>query len=115
MTGDTASADFPSVWPVQTGLNGAGDAFVVSLNATGTALNYSTWLGGSGLETGYGIALDSSRTAYVVGYTTSSDFPVTAGATRPVRAGGSDAFVVKLAGSVSLTIGPIWFNGRLPQ
>ena len=67
ITGDTASADFPSVRPVQTGLNGAGDAFVASLNATGTALNYSTWLGGSGLETGYGIALDISRTAYVAG------------------------------------------------
>lgn len=57
-----------------------GDAFITEVNSTGTAVLYSTYLGGSGGDTGYSIALDSSNNAYVAGYTYSTDFPTTAGA-----------------------------------
>jgi hypothetical protein len=64
ITGSTASADFPTAFPLQTALKGNQDAFVVKLNAGGTGLIYSTYLGGSGgaisyPETGAGIAVDA--------------------------------------------------------
>src|SRR5437899_453391 len=59
---------------------GTFDAFVSKLNPTGTALVYSTYLGGSGKEFGNGIAVDATGDVYIVGQTFSSDFPVTAGA-----------------------------------
>ena len=97
ITGDTASTDFPKTSDaIQTTVNGVFNAFVTRLNATGTALGYSTYVGGSGFETGYGIALDLSGGAYVAGYTVSPDFPVTSGSAQATLAGGSDAFVLKM-------------------
>ncbi len=61
-----------------------GDAFVTKLNAAGSALVYSTHLGGSAWDVGTGIAVDSSGNAYVTGTTYSSDFP-TANAFQPAR------------------------------
>ena len=73
------------------------DAFVTKLNATGTALVYSTYLGGSGDDHGIVIAVDASGNAYVTGHTASSNFPTTAGAYQAVYGGGRyDAFVTKL-------------------
>ena len=74
------------------------------MNANGTALEYSTYVGGSGFETGYGIALDLSGGAYVAGYTVSPDFPVTSGSAQTTLAGGSDAFVLKMMSAPSLSI-----------
>jgi hypothetical protein len=102
VTGETESTDFPTTpGAFQTTSRGGvgGDAFVSKLNATGTALVYSTYLGGSGSEVGYGIAVDSSGDAYVTGYTDSSDFPITPGAFQTTSAGGPDVFVAKLNGS----------------
>lgn len=82
ITGGTLSADFPTVNPLQGGLGvGAGgtayqNAFVVEINSTGTAMLYSTYLGGSYYDQGEGIAVDSSGDAYVAGYTYSPDFPI---------------------------------------
>ncbi len=64
------------------------NAFVSKLNSSGSALVYSTYLGGSGGDVGNGIALDSSGNAYVTGYTDSSDFPTTAGAFQTTLRGG---------------------------
>ena len=75
ITGSTSSSDFP-VGALQGSLlnSSFGNAFVTKLNATGSALVYSTYLGGTGGEQGTGIAVDSSGNAYVSGSTGSTDF-----------------------------------------
>jgi hypothetical protein len=100
--GTTASFDFPTTpdafQPAFAG--GAQDAFVTKLNRRGTALLYSTYLGGSGLDTGFGgvgLAVDEDGNAYVTGATNSPDFPTTPGAFQTAFAGGAfDSFVAKL-------------------
>jgi uncharacterized protein (TIGR03437 family) len=83
VAGVTQSADFPvtpSAFQRTQHANGQTTAFVSKLNPSGTALIYSTYLGGSSQETAYGLSVDSSGNAYVVGQTASKDFPTTAGA-----------------------------------
>jgi hypothetical protein len=98
VTGETRSSDFPTtVGAFDTTYNGgASDAFVVKLNAAGSALTYATFLGGSSDDEGWGIAIDASGAAYVTGWTQSSDFPTTGGAFDPSFNGYYDAFVAKL-------------------
>jgi hypothetical protein len=72
------------------------DVFVTKLNATGTALVYSTYIGGRGGEDGFGIAVDGSGNAYVTGYTYSPNYPVTPAAFQTTKGGGMDVFVTKL-------------------
>jgi len=80
ITGLTSSADFPTKNSLQDPDDGSGDAFVTKLNAEGSDLVYSTYLGGGATDGGAGIAVDSASNAYVVGNTNSADFPTTAGA-----------------------------------
>jgi len=98
--GETGSTDFPvAQGSFDTTFNGSSDAFVVKLNAAGTALVYSTFLGGGSGDTGWGIAVDSSGSAYVTGWTHSPDFPVTPGSFDTTHNGGAneaDGFVAKL-------------------
>jgi hypothetical protein len=97
VTGNTRSANFPTVNAVESAPAGQGDAFVAKLDPTGSTLLYSTYLGGSAFDSGFGIAVDSSGSAYVSGDTGSSDFPVTPGAFQSSWAGGtSDIFLTKL-------------------
>jgi hypothetical protein len=96
ITGQTTSINFPTQGAIQTTLKGTADAFVTEVNSAGTALVYSTYLGGTGLDFGTGIALDASGNAFISGDTTSTDFPVTAGAFQTVNKGGQDVFVVEL-------------------
>ena len=77
----------------------SNDAFIVKMNPAGTGLAYSTYFGGSnGGAVGSAIALDSAGNAYVDGYTTASDFPVTSGAPQATKPGGQSntAFVAKI-------------------
>jgi hypothetical protein len=74
------------------------DAFVAKLNASGTALIYATYLGGSLPDTATDVAVDSAGNAYLAGYTTSPDFP-TVGAIQSSLNGISDAFVTKIGSS----------------
>lgn len=109
VTGRTSSPDFPTMKPIRPALSGVGDAFVTKLNATGTALIYSTFLGGAldsfpngttAPDSGAGIAVDTSGNAYVTGSAGSTDFPVTPGAFQQAIGGAQDyvgdAFVTKL-------------------
>ncbi|MGA9751411.1 MAG: PKD domain-containing protein [Acidobacteriota bacterium] len=98
ITGVTYSANWPTHLPLQAALSGPNDAFVAKLNPAGTALIYSTYLGGSASDTAMSLALDGSGAAYVTGFTSSSDFP-TVGAFQPATGGSSDAFVTKIAPS----------------
>ena len=66
---------FPLAGPFQSVHGLIGDAFVTKLNAAGNALVYSTYLGGSGTDRAYGIALDGAGSAYVTGHTNSLNFP----------------------------------------
>lgn len=74
VTGSTTSVDFPVVSPVHS-YAGGQDVFITKLDTTGSGPVYSTYLGGSGNEYGYGLAIDSAGRAHVTGYTDSSDFP----------------------------------------
>lgn len=97
ITGYTTSADFPTTPdPFDAGLSGPFDVFVTRLNATGSVLFYSTFLGGSGGEAGRGIALNVAGKVVVTGATDSTDFPVTPGAFDGGYSGGDgDAFIAR--------------------
>jgi photosystem II stability/assembly factor-like uncharacterized protein len=83
VTGVTTSTNFPTVNPIQATNGGFdGDTFVAKLNSQGSALVYSTYLGGSSTDVGRGIAVDSTGNAYVTGFTSSQEFPIVAGALR---------------------------------
>lgn len=103
VTGETQSADFPLANPIQGTLAGAEDAFVAKLDATGSSLVYSTYLGGAdqmstGLtgDKGFGIAIDGSGSAYVTGHTQSTDFPTLNAFQSTYGGGGLDGFVTKI-------------------
>jgi uncharacterized repeat protein (TIGR01451 family) len=86
VSGSTQSPNFPTLNPIQTFTDGNYHVFVTKVNATGTALVYSTYLGGSHNEQAFDLALDSSNNVYVVGLTSSDDFPVTPGVAQPLCA-----------------------------
>jgi len=102
VTGETTSVDFSTAGPqYQAGNQGGTDAFVTALNADGTGLAYSAYLGGAGEDFGYGIAVDTAGNAYVTGGSGSNagTFPQTTYAYQPANASApvSDVFVCKLS------------------
>jgi len=112
ITGVTYSINFPTQNPVQPVFGGYCDAFVVKLNASGSALVYSTYLGGSSDDQahGWGIAVDSSGNAYITGATCSDDFPIQ-NPVQPVFGGTYDAFVAKLNTSGSALVYSTYLGG----
>ena len=101
--GMTTSADFPiTAGAYARALAGGQDAFVVKLNSSGSALSYSTLLGGAATDSLISLAIDTSGNCYVAGYTESVDFPTTPGAFAPVKSFSvpgevsNSAFVTKL-------------------
>jgi hypothetical protein len=111
VAGYTFSTDFPLVAPLQSTLGGGADAFVAKLNAAGTALTFSTFVGGSGDDRAYGIALDGSKNVYITGSTISTNFPTTTGTFQPALKGSSDAFVSKLNPSGSSLLYSTYLGG----
>lgn len=97
VTGTAQSPDFPiTSGGFQRSLHGTADAFVTKLQIGGEGLFYSTFLGGSGVDGGSSIAVDSIGRAYVTGSTSSADFPIL----NPIQAhygGSQDAFVTELS------------------
>jgi hypothetical protein len=111
--GETDSTDFPIVSPAIQGANGGtDDGFVAELNSAGTALTYSTYLGGSSGDLVTGIGLDGSNNAYVTGITVSSNFPTTTGAFQTSQSGtGDNAFVTAVNSSGSTLIYSTYLGG----
>ncbi len=97
VTGQTSSNDFPTT-PLanQPSAPGSLSAFITLMAADGTALEDSSYLGGSGNEDGLGLAVDTAGDTYVTGWTASHDFPTTSGAFQETYPGAPSAFVVKL-------------------
>jgi streptogramin lyase len=111
VTGYTTSSNFPTANALQPAFGGGySDAFVTKLNATGTALIYSTYFGGSGQDNARGIALDSSGNAYVTGITSSSNLP-TVNPVQPTPGGLADAFVTELNAGGSALIYSTYLGG----
>jgi len=114
--GCTASSDFPTKSAFQGTMQGEGDAFLAKLNASGTALVYSTYLGGNGAETTYGfgagaVAVDETGCAYLTGTTTSSNFPLKNAFQTTLGGGDYDAFVTKFNPSGSGLIFSTYLGG----
>jgi hypothetical protein len=114
LTGQTSSMDFPTLNPFQgTYGGGTNDVFVTKLNKSGTALVFSTYLGGSGDDIGNSIAIDPTGNVYVVGPTGSGNFPTTANAFRSSLSGAQDAFLTKLNPSGSGLLYSSFLGGSL--
>lgn len=102
ITGKTQSQSFPTQNPLQPSLGGGvQNAFVTALNPTGSALVYSTYLGGNGFDEGLGIVVDTNNDAYITGSTTSTTFPTQNPSQQNFGGGNtgqfmSDAFVSEL-------------------
>ena len=108
VTGITDSTNFPAVDALQSSSGGGTyDAFVVKINPGGSALVYSTYLGGNGIDNGLGIAVDASGDAYVTGRTSSTNFP-TANA---LQSSYSNAFVTKINPSGSALVYSTYLGG----
>jgi hypothetical protein len=97
VTGWTASFDFPTLPNgYDSTYNDGYDAFITKLTASGNAIVQSTFLGSSGTDFGYALALDAAGAAIVAGVTSAADFPTTPGAYDTSFNGNQDAFVAKL-------------------
>jgi hypothetical protein len=116
VSGSTLSADFPTASPEQAACAGCktgdGDAFIAKLNPTGTALVYSTFLGGQGSDVAFSIAVDASGNAIVGGTTTSTDFPSVNAIATPACCDIEHMFVTSLSSTgaslnYSGVIGPL--------
>jgi hypothetical protein len=111
VTGPTESTDFP-VWnPLQPALQGTSDAFVLKLSAAGDSLIYSTYMGGSGTERGRDIAVDDQGRAYVIGNTSSADFPVNNPFQSAYGGGIQDSYIFRLSASGAQLEYSTWLGG----
>jgi hypothetical protein len=97
LAGYTYSSDFPTQNAFQSSSAGGADVFVTGLNAAGTALIYSTYLGGSGQDRVFGMAMDAVGSVCITGDTQSTDFPTTSNASQRYNQGQGDVFVSKLS------------------
>lgn len=115
VTGRTFSTDFPVVNPLQpnSAKPDTEEVFVTKINPAGTAIVYSTYLGGDGFDEGSSIAVDGSGNVYLGGRTSSTNFPVTNGAPQKSNAGLVDGFVAKLNPAGSTLVYSTLIGGNL--
>jgi hypothetical protein len=95
IVGRTHSSDFPTVRGLKSELSGLVDAFVLKLDATGSRIEFATYLGGSSVDSATAVAVDPSGNIYVAGSTVSEDFPTVGGFDHPRS--GEDGFLTKLS------------------
>lgn len=98
----TGSTNFPTLGAAQGSLNGAQDAVIFKMNTSLNNMIWSTYFGGSGLETGNSVQIASNGNVYVAGGTNSTQLPVNSGNDLSFNGGISDGYVLKIAGSSSL-------------
>ena len=110
VTGSTQSPDFPLLSPFQATLEGSSDVFITKVNFSGTALVYSTYLGGTQADTGQSIKVDSSGNAYVAGYTFSTNFPLQS-AYQSMNMGDADVFISELNSGGSALVFSTYLGG----
>jgi hypothetical protein len=111
ITGYTESADFPTARPFQAHLRGPSDAFVFEIRDGFENLNFSTYFGGSGQDSGWGITMDSRGSPIVVGITESEDLPVTRDALQAHKRGQADSFLMKLDRSGQMLLLSTYYGG----
>jgi hypothetical protein len=115
LTGHTFSSTFPVVNAFQPQMKGGRDAFVARLNAAGSALVYSSFLGSNGdLDYGTAIAIDGTGHAYVTGQTYLEGFP-TVNALQPVSGGFGEAFVTKVSPDGSTLVYSTYLGGEVNE
>ena len=120
LAGATLSANFPTTAGApQASRSASTDAFVTKLNATGTALVYSTYLGGDGISLATDVAVDSAGNAYLTGWTRATNFPgITVNSYQHVPSGSQgweDAFVTKLNATGSSVAWSTYIGGDRPD
>ena len=103
VTGLARANSFPVVNAIQSTRKGLPDAFVAQVDATGSSLAFSTYLGGSSFDEAVGIAVDALGNAYVTGHTRSKDFPLASPYQGAYGGGDSDAFITKILLAVTAT------------
>lgn len=113
VAGGSTSANYPTTpGAYSRTIRGGDDAVVTTLAPSGASLSASTYVGGSGGEAAWGLALDPAGNACVAGQTLSRDFPVTPGAFQRTHGGGtSDAFVVRISPSGTTLVFGIYLGG----
>ena len=113
VAGETSSASFPTTAGAfnQTYSGGASDGFISLISSGGSTLLASTYLGGTGADIIYGLALDSSDFVYVTGSTSSANFPTTTGAYQTTLVGTQNAFVTKLVEDLSALLFSSYLGG----
>ena len=113
VSGETLSADYPTTaGAFDRTRGGQYDMFVTKLNTTGSALVYSTFLGGAAVDNGGRVTVDSGGNAYVLGFTSSTDFPTTAGAFDTTANGAFDGTLTKLNAAGSALVYSTYFGGN---
>jgi len=113
ISGITDSPFFPTTpGAYDTSANGIGDAYVLRLNATGSALLFSSLIGGSDWDEAWDVAVGPTGRLYVAGYTISSDFPTCPGGFDGTHAGSRDAFVAILSPTASQLLDCTFLGGE---
>ena len=98
VVGYTGSVDYPTTAGAHDTVYGGGaDGFATTVAASGDQLAFSTFLGGSAGDRAHAVAIDGQGSGYVTGYTSSTDYPTTAGAYDTTHTGNNEAVVTKLA------------------
>ena len=112
VAGETEASNFPTTANAfDRTINGAFDTFVTKLNATGSALVYSSYLGGAAVEFPTDVAVDGSGNLFITGSTSSTNFPTTAGAFDRTQNGAFDVYLTKLNAAGSALVFSTFFGG----